>query len=42
MSNWEEKIEKMARSTIRENVLILAGVPSWTSVLAERILDITG
>ncbi|MFM7636852.1 MAG: GH3 auxin-responsive promoter family protein [Crocinitomicaceae bacterium] len=42
MSEWEEKIEKMAHSTIKENVLTLAGVPSWTIVLAERILEITG
>jgi hypothetical protein len=42
MSEWEEKIEKMAQSTIHEDVLILAGVPSWTMVLAERILKITG
>jgi hypothetical protein len=42
MSEWEEKIEKMAHSTIKENVLILAGVPSWTMVLADRILEITG
>lgn len=42
MSEWEEKVEKMAQSTINEDVLILAGVPSWTMVLAERILEITG
>jgi hypothetical protein len=42
MGEWEEKIEKMAHSTIKENVLIIAGVPSWTMVLSERILEITG
>lgn len=42
MSEWEEKIEKMARETIKDDVYILAGVPSWTLVLAKRILDITG
>lgn len=42
MSNWEEKIEKMAQSTIEEDVVILAGVPSWTLVLLNRILEITG
>lgn len=41
MSNWEEKIEKIARSTIQEDVVILAGVPSWTLVLLNRILEIT-
>jgi hypothetical protein len=42
LSEWELKIEKMARSTMEEDVYILAGVPSWTMVLANRILDISG
>ncbi len=42
MSKWEEKIEKLAHSTISEDIYILAGVPSWTLVLCNRILEITG
>jgi hypothetical protein len=42
MSEWEEKIERMALSTIEQDVYILAGVPSWTMVLANKILEITG
>lgn len=42
MSEWEEKIEKLAQSTINEDIYILAGVPSWTLVLCNRILEITG
>lgn len=42
MSEWEEKIEKLALSTIKQDVYILAGVPSWTLVLCRRILQITG
>jgi len=42
MSQWEEKIEKLALSTLKEDVYILAGVPSWTLVLCQRILEITG
>lgn len=42
MSEWESKIEKMAQSTIHDDVYILAGVPSWTMVLANRVLEITG
>lgn len=42
MTEWEEKIELMARSTIEEDVYIIAGVPSWTMVLAKKILEITG
>jgi hypothetical protein len=42
MSEWEEKIEKLARSTIDQDIYILAGVPSWTLVLCNRVLEITG
>ena len=42
MSEWVEKIEKMAQSTIDQDVYIIAGVPSWTMVLANRVLEITG
>lgn len=42
LSEWEKKIEQMARSTMQEDVYILAGVPSWTMVLANRILEISG
>ncbi len=42
MSDWESKIELMARQTMNEDVCILTGVPSWTLVLAHRILEITG
>ena len=42
MSNWEEKLDKMARSTMGENVVSLAGIPSWMIILLRRILDITG
>ena len=42
MDEWETKIEKLAASTIRENVTSLSGVPTWTLLLLKRILDITG
>lgn len=42
MSEWEEKIEKMAKTTIQENVTNIVGVPTWTVVLLQRILEITG
>ena len=42
MSDWEEKIEKLALSTKDQDIYILAGVPSWTLVLCNRILEITG
>jgi hypothetical protein len=42
MDEWENKIEKLAESTIKENVTSISGVPTWTLVLFKRILEITG
>ncbi|MBL7700896.1 MAG: GH3 auxin-responsive promoter family protein [Ferruginibacter sp.] len=40
LDEWEEKIEKLAQVTARENVTSLAGVPTWTLLLLKRILEI--
>ncbi|MDA3818476.1 MAG: GH3 auxin-responsive promoter family protein [Prolixibacteraceae bacterium] len=40
--DFEEKIEKIAHSTINENITSLTGVPSWFLVLFRRVLEITG
>lgn len=42
MDEWESKIEKLAASTINENVTSISGVPTWTLVLFRRILELTG
>jgi len=42
MTEWEQKIEIMARETIEHNVTNILGVPSWTLLLLRRILEITG
>jgi hypothetical protein len=42
MDEWESKIEKMAKATIQKNVTNISGVPTWTIILLERILQITG
>lgn len=42
MDDWEEKLHKMANATINENICIVAGMPSWTLVLLEKVLEITG
>mgnify|MGYP000335693606 CR=1 FL=1 len=41
MDNWEEKLPKMVESTIHEDVMILAGVPSWTLVFLKQVLEFT-
>ncbi len=42
MDQWEEKLDKITKTTIRENVTNIAGVPSWNLVLIKHILDYTG
>ncbi len=42
MDEWESKIEKLAESTIHENVTSVSGVPTWTLILFQRILEISG
>jgi hypothetical protein len=42
LPEWEEKLEKITKHTIEENVTSIAGVPSWTLVLIKYILDYTG
>ncbi len=42
MDEWEEKIERMARLTIKEDVTNISGVPSWALVLLRKILEISG
>lgn len=40
LSNWEEKIEKMAAETARVNVTNISGVPTWTALLIQRIVEL--
>ncbi len=40
MSNWEEKIEKLARETSKVDVTHIAGVPTWTVLLLQRVMEL--
>lgn len=42
MAEWEEKISRLVASVADESVTSLAGVPTWTLVLLQRILEHTG
>lgn len=42
MENWEEKMEQMIEICSKENVTSILGVPTWTVVLLENILERTG
>ena len=40
--DFEEKLDRITRYTISENVTSIAGVPSWNLVLLRAVLDFTG
>ena len=40
--DFEEKLDKIIKHTVHENVTSIAGVPSWNLVLLKAILDFTG
>ncbi len=40
MSDWEEKIEKLAEETSKADVTHIAGVPTWTVLLIQRIVEL--
>ncbi len=42
IEDFEEKIEKILEASINENVVTMAGVPSWYLVLMKRVLEKTG
>ena len=42
MDKWEEKLDRIAKETLQENVTSLAGVPSWNLVMIKHILNLTG
>lgn len=42
LSDFEEKMEKIARSTCNLNVTNLSGVPSWMMAVLKHMLEITG
>ncbi len=42
LDNYEDKIEKLVEKSVRKNVTSLAGVPTWTIVLIQKILEQTG
>ncbi len=40
MPNWETKMEKMAQSTMNVDVTSISGVPTWTMILINRLLEL--
>ena len=42
LSNWEEKIGRLAAGTMNEHVTNLSGVPSWMLVVIKKVLELKG
>lgn len=42
MEEWESKIDKMAEHTMEENVTSISGVPTWTIILLQKVLELKG
>jgi hypothetical protein len=42
LDKWEEKLDRIAGETLKENVTSIAGVPSWNLVMIKYILERTG
>ena len=42
LDEWEDKIERVARHVLRQDVRVLAGVPTWMVVLLRRVLALAG
>ena len=42
LDEWEDKIERIARHVLRQDVRTLAGVPTWMIVLLRRVVALAG
>ena len=42
MEKWDEKLDKLAKATMQENMVSLAGVPSWMLLIMKRVLEESG
>lgn len=42
MADWEKKMEKMAKATLNEDVTSISGVPTWTLLLLNRLIELKG
>ncbi|MGB1295856.1 MAG: GH3 auxin-responsive promoter family protein [Flavobacteriales bacterium] len=41
LSEWEEKLKRIAEESIHEDIRSISGVPSWTVVVLRLVLEIT-
>ena len=41
LPSWEQKLDRIAEITMRQNITNMSGVPSWTLLLLRRVLEKT-
>ena len=42
MENWDEKLERMAQEVAKDQVTSMAGVPTWTLLVLQRVMELKG
>jgi len=42
MDEWESKLDEMVRITLEQDITNIQGVPSWTLVLLNKVLEVSG
>jgi hypothetical protein len=42
LNDWDEKLRRMADESLRVNITMLSGVPSWMLTLFHRLREVTG
>lgn len=42
IEDWEEKVDRIAKETIGEDMTLISGIPPWVQMYFERLLDISG
>lgn len=42
IEDWEEKVDRIAKETVTENMTLISGIPPWVQMYFERLLDISG
>jgi hypothetical protein len=40
--NWEERLHNIAQATLDENIVHLAGLPTWLTHFSRRVLELSG
>ncbi len=42
MTDWEMKLDALARATMNENITNISGVPTWTMLLIKKVIELSG